>query len=145
MNISDALISKLEEFRNSSIDVDKFREWFESNSNELKNELSRGLFLKMKRGKAVSMMEYLAKSSSGCGKCLAIYRDGEFAERIEFKACNDKLVSDGAFKRIKEPDWFEGPSNAQAVSGFYECISCGAVWKLTAPEREYKGEWTRIA
>lgn len=143
--ISDALISKLEEFRNSSMDIEKFSEWFESNSIELKNLLSDGVFLKMKRGNAISMMDYLAKSSSSCGKCSVIHREGEFTDRIEFKSCNDKLISGGSFKRIKKPDWYKQSSKERAVSGFYECISCGAIWKLTAPEREGNGGWIRIA
>ncbi|WP_298771763.1 hypothetical protein [uncultured Shewanella sp.] len=148
MNINVLLNYKLQEVRSSLITVDEFCQWVKAHAKELKNGLSSGVFLEMKLGKVMLMMDYLSKSLKDCLKCVAIHTDGQFIDRVEFNQCDDAmeaLILEGVFRRIKEPCWFEEPSNILAFSGFYECISCGAIWKLTSPEREYTGGWFRIA
>jgi hypothetical protein len=136
------------QLRSNLIDEGEFKDWVSSVSKDLSTEVSRGAMLKLKRGGKSEILEVSTLLFSACDQCLNLFPQGEFASRLEHSDCVKKVdaaISQGLLTRVDQPDWFKPSTNQIGSDAYYRCTSCGALWSLVEPERQYHGLWERIA
>jgi hypothetical protein len=80
--------------------------------------------------------------ASKCNTCPKLPESGLFDDRLKFNVCIDS-VADAGLERVKAPHGVQLP-HPLAVCAYFKCQSCGSVWQLASPEREFKGAWFRI-
>jgi len=147
MNEIDALSQKIGELRASNITVDDFHQWVVASSATLSKVVSQGVLLKFKRGDMSKIMAASKVVLPPCSKCSSLFKEGEFSDRAEHASCArivDQAMATGLLNRVGRPNWFKPNSNQLGADAYFECSSCGALWTLVEPERQYHGLWERV-
>ncbi|WP_157052875.1 hypothetical protein [Gallaecimonas pentaromativorans] len=135
--------------RTENISIDDFRAWVVKSGIELKGDVTRGDFLKLKNGSVTQVLKILSKLVTSCDRCAGVYNQKVFSSRSEFENCLsaiEKACSQGVFNSISKPSWFDTLDKVKfGVEDYYMCDNCHSQWCIVFPEKEFNGEWERIS
>lgn len=147
-NIEIELIEKLRRFRDDPTELGSLQYWLKININEIERLISPGVALKLCSRDIQKVMSAIVSIVPPCSICGSIARPRAFTLRQEhrFVALHvEQAILGGFLSRIKSPAWLNNDDLEHAADAYFNCGSCGAIWTLVEPEREYTGQWQRLA
>lgn len=148
MNMRDTLLVHLRDVRDKKSTTKEFQEWLVDNSTSLESIVSRGAFLKLKKGEFGVMMNTLVELSQSCEKCERVGETSFSGDRNAFPMAIsriDDLCHSGSLEVIDQPEWVDSQLPPFVMTRYYRCKHCKSLWELAGPEREFGGSLCRIA
>ncbi|CAM3745068.1 hypothetical protein [Parendozoicomonas haliclonae] len=79
--------------------------------------------------------------------CETIFPEGPFKDFRAFEDCDDAIeaaLNKGVLELVHKPDWYAQPPNEGGPSGYFKCVKDGSIWKISVPERTYRGYWKKL-
>lgn len=148
MDYFNALADKIKSLRNSSISIDLFRDWVSDSGNEIEKYFSRGQLLKLRHADLAVVLDLSKKVLPACKRCSSIFNEGVFIDKVTHVVCVDSVIGAvglGILEKIDRPSWYKIAEPHVGAAAYYKCNSCGSLWSIVEPERQYRGGWQRIA
>ena len=146
--IDNEFIDKFRKFRSDPALLETLQNWVKINKSEVEKLISPGAALKLRSKDIQKVMSAIVSIVPPCSICGNIARPQVFTSRQDhlFVALQvENALLRGLLKRIKSPAWFNSDDLQHAADAYFDCSSCGAIWTLVEPEREYNGQWKRLA
>ena len=144
----EKLLDALKLLRSGKTSRNEVQSQLKALAEQLSDELSPGLRLKIGRGSMADLMRVASQVVPACQRCAGLCKTGLFSSRADHETCArviDGAVANGYLARRPRPEWIGNDPTQLGADAYFTCVTCGSLWTLVEPERHTKGLWERLA